>query len=315
MNCVECGEEKPLPEWVPISPADSTIRGEDKRVYLMDADQIVSELNSSNLAIALDVAHSTELKAPKGENYFIAAWLKPFRVNPQTNNIEGKATWISLYEPRVRSGELKYISPAYKVAPSSRKVLRISSAGFVPHPNFEQLSLNHHQLKMNDEQIQELKTELNLSEDASGADIVSAAKALNTKCETALNSVQDVDVTKYVPRTDYEAKLTELKNAQIELNSIRDEAAQTELNAAIDQYRKDGKIPPAQVEQYKKQFKGVNGLTELNAFMSNAPALVPAEERAPSGQPESSSTELNAEAQALATMFGNSIEDLKTFGK
>jgi phage I-like protein len=66
--CSELNAEKAAPEWIELLPAGPDIVGRDGRSWRLSAPKKVAEaFNKQGMSLVIDYEHSTEVKAPKGD--------------------------------------------------------------------------------------------------------------------------------------------------------------------------------------------------------------------------------------------------------
>ena len=67
-----------VPQWIQLLPAGEVIEGRDGRTWKNPVPQNVFHAsNASDQAIPVDVEHSTELKAPQGDEAPAQGWIEP----------------------------------------------------------------------------------------------------------------------------------------------------------------------------------------------------------------------------------------------
>lgn len=129
-----------------------------------------------------------------------------------------------------------------------------------------------------------------------------------------MNRADNPSLEKFVPRADFDAALAKASNAEQALAAIKAEQLDVAVNSAITQALQDGKITPATAEYHKAQCRQEGGLERFTAYCAAAPVIAGGsglEGKKVDGE----SKALNAEQQQIATMFGNTVEDLEKYGK
>jgi len=155
---------------------------------------------------------------------------------------------------------------------------------------------------------------LGLADNATEAQAISAINQLRADIDTARNAQQTPSLDLYVPRADYDAQVQRATNAEQQLESIKTEAQEAEIKTEIEAALNAGKITPASVEFYTASCAQEGGLERFRKFCESAPQIVPDTEL-DNKKPEGDGTALNAEAQAVADQFCNSVEDIKKYGQ
>lgn len=155
---------------------------------------------------------------------------------------------------------------------------------------------------------------LGLTEASTEEQAINAVKKLQGELQTALNRAETPSLDKFVPRADYDAAVARAANAEQKIADQAKTEMETAINAEVDAALKAGKITPATAEYHKANCRADGGLDRFRAFVAAAPVIGDG-----SGldgkKPGDSDTALNAEAQQLAAVFGNSAEDLKKYGQ
>ncbi len=160
----------------------------------------------------------------------------------------------------------------------------------------------------------ELLTELGLEENAQPDQILAQVKTLGGD-NKALNNIQGIgttfDLTKYVPRKDYDLALNRAETAETGLKD-RDEKElggniETAVNAAIT----GGKIAPASKDFYLSMCRKEGGLEEFKKFAESAPQVI--DDPQLPDEPNSDKKALNQQQSHIADQFGNTAEDLAKY--
>ncbi|MFK4751449.1 phage protease [Oceanobacter antarcticus] len=318
--CFELPADGSVPEWVKLIPAGQ-FQGFDQRAWVNDQPDQVLAVSLDGRKMPLDWEHSTQLKAPQGEQAPAAAWFD--QLEARNGEIWGHLDWNEAGRSAVASGEYKYLSPVFDHTVDTNQVIRFVSAGLTNRPNLMLTALNsqhaHHTTEHNPletamdfaEFLTALAAAWQLPADTNAAAALNHAKQLNTDLATARNQ-QQPSLSQYVPRADYDQLLARASNAEQKLvdnaQAEKDQAIQAEVNAAVD----EGKITPASKDFYVRACNSEGGLEEFRKFVETAPVIAGA-----SGldgkQHSNTSTAMNAEETLIAELFGNSAEDLKKY--
>jgi phage I-like protein len=324
--CFELPADGSVPEWVKLIPAGQ-FQGFDQRAWVNDQPDQVLAVSLDGRKMPLDWEHSTQLKAPQGEQAPAAAWFD--QLEARNGEIWGHLEWTDAGRASVASRQYKYLSPVFDHTLDTNQVVRFVSAGLTNRPNLLLTALNAQQFADNPTPTKTPETAMELSaflkllaaawqqpDTLTTDQALNHAKQLNTDLATARNAQQNQQqpsLAQYVPRADYDQLLARATNAEQKLadnaQAERDNAIQAEVNDAIEA----GKIAPASKEFYVRACNREGGLDEFRQFIDTAPVIAAA-----SGldgkKPADTRTALNAEEQKIAELFGNSIEDLKKYG-
>lgn len=299
------------PEWIELLPAGQIVTGRDGRTWINDRPDIVlGSFAAEGKDLPIDWEHSSELRAPDGETAPAAGWIK--EMEARDGGVWGRVEWTGKGAASITSREYRYLSPVFRYEMESRRIFRITSCGLTNQPNLFLNALNrvdHQEVVMTREQMDQLCKMCGIAAGSSAAEILAACKKC---CDKAMNHEQP-SLDSFVPRADYDKALNRATSAESSLLTItaaeQDKAINTEIDAALAA----GKITPATKEYHVAQCRQEGGLDRFKAFAQAAPVVAPA-----SGldgkSPAATDTALNAEALAIANMFGNSAEDLKKYG-
>ncbi len=304
-----------LPEWVPLVPAGEVV-GRDGRKWTNSAPgSIITYFRQLGRDLPVDIEHSSEYKAPKGEPAPAVAWVKD--LDERNGEIWGKVEWNAAGRQLVSGQEYRYLSPVI-LYPPSRIIAGITSVAVTNQPNFRLPALNSEQqgdgLPEEESMLKALLAALALPENATEQDAVAKVKSLQTDLSSALNRAESPSLDKFVPRGDYEAAVSKANNAESELANIKKEKTEADITTAIDGALKEGKITPATVDYHKAQCRQEGGLERFVEYCKAAPVIA-ADSNLGDKDPDKDKKALNAEQKQLAEMFGNSEEDIAKYGK
>jgi len=304
-----------LPEWVELIPAGA-VDGRDGRSWNNSRpESILAHFAQLACDLPIDINHSTELKAPKGEPAPAIGWV--MELEDRNGAIWGRVEWNATGKQLVGERAYRYLSPVIIYQPSSGTIVGLTSVGITNRPNLQLPALNHEQGAEPQEEntmLKALLAALALPETATEAEAVAKVKTLQGELTTAMNRADNPSLEKFVPRADFDAALAKATNAEQKLAQIKTEQSETAINAAIEQALKDGKITPATADYHKAQCRQDGGLERFTAYCAAAPVIAGAsglEGKKVDGETKA----LNAEQQQIAEMFGNSAEDLEKYGK
>jgi phage I-like protein len=327
INFIDMGDS--LPERVQLIPAGAVVGRDGRQWVLDDPQQVVNRFIEQGTELPVDIEHSTELRAPRGEPAPAAGWVH--RLEVIDGAIWGAVNWNETGRGLVGGKQYRYLSPVILYNPGDGSIKGLTSVALTNRPNLHLPALNFSEPEntgsvpfgrgpannkggMAPEEQPMLKAvlaALGLPEDATEATAVNAVKELNTKLAAAMNAQPSLE--KFVPRADYDQALTRATNAEQGLAEIRKAKLDSEIQAAIDGALATGKITPATVDYHRAQCSQEGGLERFAAFVAAAPAIGD-----PSGldgkELPGAASAMNAEQARIAEMFGNTAEDLAKYG-
>jgi phage I-like protein len=307
-------QETGAPEWVQLVPAGEVI-GRDGRKWQNDRPEMVLQ-SFTELArdLPIDIEHSTEHKAPKGEPAPATGWIK--ELQNRSGEIWARAEWNAAGKELVDEKAYRYLSPVIIYQQKSGTIVGITSVALTNQPNFKMSALNHQQVSNEhteeSEMLKALLAALALPENATEAEALAKVQILKTELATASNRAENPSLEKFVPRADFEAAVAKANNAEQQLIQVKQAELETATNAAIDQALKDGKITPATKEYHQAQCMQEGGLARFKAYCSAAP-VIGADSGLNGKDPDKDRKALNAEEQKVCDALGITEEEyLKT---
>jgi len=317
MNSIEISPSPgETPEWVFLIPAGE-VSGRDGRNWNNSRPAVILEY-FTELArdLPIDIEHSTELKGPKGEPAPAVGWIK--ELQQREGEIWGKAEWTEQGKQLVGDRAYRYLSPVIIYEKDGGTIVGITSVAVTNQPNLKLSALNQQQgggqLTKEDSMLKALLAALALSENATEAEALAKIGSLKDNLATANNRAENPSLEKFVPRADYDSALAKANNAEQKLAEVKKTELDKEINSAIEQALKDGKITPATSDYHKAQCSQEGGLERFVAYCAAAP-VIGADSGLNDENINKNSKALNAEQQQIASMFGNSAEDLEKYGK
>ena len=295
------------PDWVQLIPAGSKVTGRDGRWWMMsDPGAVVSASLSDRDNLPIDWNHSTENRAPYGEDAPAAGWIEELAV--RQGSIWGRVEWTARGRQSVESKEYRYLSPAFRFDTASMEIRSLTSVGLTNSPNLDLGALNHEERENDMEFLKSICQALGLTEASTEEQVLDKVKALKTDLETATNRAANPSLDKFVPWTDYDAVVAQATNAEQKLSEREAQALNAEIDAEISKALEAGKITPATKDYHKAQCQAEGGLERFKKFVEAAPVV--ADGSGISGDPPPRRQALNAEESAVSAMFGNSAEEL-----
>lgn len=297
-----CFEDEGVPEWIQLTPRGPGIAGRDGRRWVLpNPEAVIAAFRDGSKDLPIDLEHSTQIKASKGEPAPAVGWMKDLEV--RDGELWARVDWTEEGRTRISERQYRYISPAFSFVKATGEILRMVSAGLTNNPNLHLAALNSQGAQEESEMDRAVLEALGLNQDATTADAVVAITKLKEEKATALNSAATPDTDKFVPIETHQLalnKVSEYKAADKE----REDAA---INAAVDEAVAAGKVAPANKDFYLAACQAEGGLERFQAAMKDAPVIA-----APSGldqKPPTNSAQLSAEDQAICTQMGISAED------
>lgn len=331
------------PAAVQLLPAGPEIVGRDGRSWAYDMQAEAAVLAAFLLRgkpLPLDWEHATELRAPKGKDAPAAGWIT--RLEARGGELWGDVEWTPRGAEQVVRREYRYLSPVFAYDPNTGRIVELLSAGLTNQPNLRMQALNK------EERMDKILALLGLSADAAPEQVLAAlntlkaqadqAKALNVQAKAgmatlatalglpesatadqavaAINSLRtaSLDLSRYVPRSDFDAAVQRATNAESKVAKIEQDAKAAAIAAVVDEAVKAGKVTPASKEFYIASCRQEGGLDAFKKFLESAPVI--AAPQGVEGEPGGGKAKaLNAEETAVFAQMGVTPEDLEKYGK
>ncbi len=321
--CFELPDDGTAPEWLQLLPPGKHVQGNDGRSWINDNPQGVIDyfkaLLSSGRELPIDWEHSTELKAPNGDEAPTAGWGTVMEIR-EDGSIWVKANWNERGLNSVGSREYRYISPVLIYKKKTMQIIGIKSAGLTNNPNLNLTALNQamdipltneQEIAMNE--AQKIRALLGLDDKATTEELETAINSMKSEHATALNAANNPSLDKFVPRADYKVAINRAQTAEDELNKQADAKRDDEIDTAINSALEAGVITPATKEYHTAACREEGGLERFSEFVKAAP-VIGSDTGLDKKIPGEDGKALNAEEQKVAGMFGNSAEDIAKFG-
>jgi len=302
-----------VPEWVPLIPAGD-VKGRDGRSWKNnEPESILHSFDEFDQDLPIDIEHSTEHKAPKGEPAPAVGWIK--ELENRDGEIWGRADWNGTGKELVGEQAYRYVSPVIVYKPSSGTIVGLTSVAVTNRPNFRLSALNHQggeQLQEENVMLKALLAALALPENATEAEAVAKIGTLKSDLLSANNRAENPSLEKFVPRADYDTALNRATTAEQAVADIKKETMEADVEAALNQALEDGKITPATKEYHQAQCMQDGGMEKFKAFCSAAP-VVAKDSNLDGKDPEKDNKALNAQEKEICENLGLSEEEyLKT---
>lgn len=310
-----------LPDWVELIPAGK-VQGRDGRGWENGNPQgVIDQFLNSGMDLPIDLEHATELKAPKGEPAPAAGWIKA--LENREGSVWGKVEWNATGQILVGGKQYRYLSPVILYNKVNGEIAGLTSVGLTNRPNLNLQALNQQQgesspttgpnPKEQSMDIKALLAALGLPETATASEAISAIKKMKSDMASASNSMAEAaDLAKFVPRGEFDQAMNRATTAETILADQKKAFLETAINSEIELALKAGKIIPATVDYHKAQCQQEGGLERFKSYVAAVPAMGGA-----SGldgkEPEGQGKALNTEEAQIASMFGNTVEDIKKY--
>lgn len=263
------------PDWIELLPPGPTIQGSDGRAWtLSDPQSLITAFTARNKPLVIDWEHSSEHRAPQGLDAPAAGWID--QLEARNGAIWGHVDWTPKAAQQIAAKEYRFLSPVFTYQKTDARIVQLVSAGLTNQPNLRLTALNQEQPM----DFSVIATALGLEAGADLAAILAAIAALKSEAEleTALPppaaNQQQPDLSKFIPRPDYDAALNRASTAEAKLAAIeqagRNQAIETALNTALQA----GQICPATVEFYRAGCQRDGGLAAFTEFLKAAPPVL-----------------------------------------
>lgn len=254
------------PTWLPMIPAGQ-FTGRDGRSWINDnPDQFIAQ---TELPVAFDLEHATELLAPQGFPAPAQGWIH--ELQNRDGQIFGRVEWNEDGCEVLCGKKYRWYSPAFRYDRNG-KITGLSSSGLTNKPNLYVPALNSEESTV--PLPEKVAQALGLQSTASDDDAVSAISALKTAEQVALNRSQSPDLTKFIPIETHTLALNRAEAAEGKLA----EKEKAEVELLVGQAVSDGKVAPKDKCMYLGLCRTQEGRDQFKAFVSSAPKIVTDEE-------------------------------------
>ena len=310
INFAQVDGKTETPEWIEIVPA-GTFKGRDGRQFKnTNPDRAINNTVQRGVDIPFDIEHATEVLAPQGQPAPAQSWINSTIENFEIRDgaIWGRVDWKPTGLALVQNDEYRYYSPGFYVEESTGEVVGIKSIGFTNTPNLSLTALNHEEGSAMDLTL--LAAALGLNSEASVEAMIGAVDALKVEKRLALNSANNPDATKFIPKETYDLALNRAETAEQKLADDATSQKTVAVNAAVDAAVTAGKIAPANKDFYITSCNAEGGLEAFNKFVETAPVIAPTGSTVDASKPPAGGTvSLNAEERVVATQLGLTDEE------
>lgn len=326
------------PEWVHLLPQGRSETVDGRGPFLFEANDAQAIIDASLKSspdgkLVIDINHSTDIAAPKGEPSPAQGWITELQA--RADGLWGRVEWTAAGKALLADKAYRFVSPVIVAAKGSGKIVALLRASLTNNPNLRGLTpvLNATtpmetdmtlllQLlaalglpEASDEQtalaaVTSLKSETSLHA-ANLARIAKAAKAKDdADLDTVLNAVTALaDTSKTVPLAVVTELRTELNTAVTQLKALKDDQARDKAQSYVDAMIAAGKpgVKPLRDHYISRHMADPAGVEkELNAQISlTAGGTVKAT------PPEGGQAALDDADLKVAQMLGVSADDYK----
>lgn len=290
--CRELPPAEIAPEWIELIPNAGRVQGIDGRWFnFNDGPGLVERLNARERKPMLDWEHASaktwsDIPAPA------AGWFTQFEIR-DNGSLWGRVDWTPNGAQSVKNRDYRYVSPEF-LFDREKQILALPSAALTNRPNLVMSALNASDENGADEMNPELLAALGLAPDATATQALNAVNDLKSR---------QADMMRFVPKEQYETACNRISELEADVRR-RDEAEHgAEVERAINEGVRAGKLAPATVEYYRAQCATPEGLNSFNQFLKLAP-VIGKPTAPPPGDPPGTETALNANDRAVAKQLG-----------
>ena len=138
INAIELAAD--LPERVQLIPAGAVVGRDGRQWVLDDPQQVVNRFIEQGTELPVDIEHSTELRAPKGEPAPAAGWVHQLEVIDGA--IWGAVNWNETGRELVGGKQYRYLSPVILYSPGDGSIRGLTSVALTNRPNLHLPALN-----------------------------------------------------------------------------------------------------------------------------------------------------------------------------
>ena len=285
--------------WQKLFPAGET-NALDGRAFLNDAPGVVVQnFAADKVQLMVDTDHCSERFGGGAAE----GWVEEMEVRQHA--IWGRIFWTDEGRLKIKSRQYQYLSPAFILEGTTARVLRITSIALVNRPAMHLRALARQESTKGDHMsTQETKTP---SPPAKGeGQKIETPPAVQTASKEESSSASSL--SRVVPRADLDVALARANHAEQALAQHLASAREKEIEAAVGQAVKEGKIMPSSKGYYLSQCKKEGGYEEFKTHIASAPALLQPQ-KLPAAPPATASKTLSKTEAHIASATGVSSED------
>jgi phage I-like protein len=143
-----------LPDWVELIPAanaDGLVKGRDGREWRWDAqaqNAVLAANQERDIDLVIDWEHSTQRRAPEGEEAQAAAWIKKLEL--RNGALCGMVDWTPRGAAQVKDKAYRFLSPVFDYSEAGNRIVRLVSAALTNRPNLRLPALNSEDAELHD---------------------------------------------------------------------------------------------------------------------------------------------------------------------
>jgi len=328
---INATDQTKAPEWVLLFAAGwGELSEKDGRFFVdRQAFELVrAGIEKRGNEIVWDYEHQTltQAKAPA------AGWIKELRWTDGVG-IEARVEWTEEAAEYIAKKEYRYFSPVFMVNKKDKRVSGLHSVALTNSPKtnnltplLAKLGAEHQPTPEDDmEFLKQLIAKLGLADDATEDQVLAVVDGLNEKSKTVAAKevippdvitalgLKDSDDASVVVASIHALKQTEKGMvAKADFDALKATLATRDANEAVAGALKAGKITPDQKDWATEYAK--RDLTGFNTFVAKAPVVIPTD-KLPDGDRIIAKQQVDSETVKVASMFGNTAEDIKKYGQ
>jgi phage I-like protein len=297
------------PEWIKILPLGQVNLGDNRPPFFTDLESLVNVAEywrERNIDMVIDYEHQTMT----GSEAPAAGWIKA--LDPRLDGLWARVEWTQNAYDRIMNREYRYISPVIELDEKRNftGLLNIALTNYPAINNLDPLTLKKEVLKENDRVKGKLIEILGLKTEMEEAEIF----AVITNGRQAVEFLEDLGELLGVKPNSSEIKgaVMALKASpdvivrlQGEVDQLRSERATEKAEKQLELALRAGKITPAMRDWALEYAK--NDLAGFEAYVANAPKIVPIGENLPEHRGKEGFNEtvaLTAEDKKMAALMG-----------
>lgn len=276
--------EDGVPEWLQLTPSRGKFEGRDGRRFNIKSPRtLVKAFNDAGEDIQLDLDHASEMPAMFGGTSAAVGWVTEMQTR-HGGEIWAKVEWTPQGQDLVRNRTFRGLSPVFRVSRESAEaflddpqknameVEQILSVALTNRPNLRLKSLNSRGQQINPTErkpnmdLEKLLLALGLNAEASEADVMSAIASLRQR--------PAINLDDYVPRADFDQLNTQVKEVLAAKEADAAKAFNVEVDRAITDALKAGKISPASESYHRETCSDAKGLERFRKYVETVAPVV-----------------------------------------
>lgn len=305
------------PASVRLLPAGEVAGRDGRRWKNSEPDAVLAAFAALGRDLPIDIEHATELRAPKGEEAPAVGWITA--LENRNGEVWGNVQWLPHGAHAVGERQYRYLSPVILYRPADGVITGITSAALTNQPNLRLGALNRDDVgAVREPPLREQPTEGEEHMETNAYQIaLNAALGLpeNAGHDRALNVVSELkaqitaarddlaDISKFVPRADYDQALERAANAEKTLADERAAKLEGEIEAEIKAALEAGRITPATADYHRAACRHEGGLERFREFVKATPVIAP-DSGLDGKKPEDKGRALNAEDRRVCELMG-----------